>query len=202
MACRVPELERSPERVRTELKPEQLIPDVPPDTDGKRGAQPWGNAWTRTTPDDVGAGRRGVATSRPENFVRSGRWGPRTAQRPSPDPRFRSTPYRPAGAPARSPSRPRNPQTHGLSRRRLGLHLPCWQVPGWWRLRQPRPPDDAESRRPRLANAGRVCGCRKVQCPLWRIKRLPHGPSPRLLKTWPPLLAPTQVLAGERGPMA
>lgn len=35
MACRVPELERSPGRVRTELKPEQLIPDVPQTPTGK-----------------------------------------------------------------------------------------------------------------------------------------------------------------------
>lgn len=205
MACRVPELERSPGRVRTELKSQQLIPGVPQTQTGREVHIPGETRGPGRYLTTGGAGRRGVATSRPENFVRSGRWGPqppRTAQRPRPKPRPRSTPYRPAGAPARSPPLPRNLQTHGLSRRRLDLHLPCWQVPGWWRLRRPRPPDDAESRRPRLANAGRECGCLELQCPHWRIERLPRGHSLRLLETWPPLLPPTQVLAGERGPLA
>lgn len=129
---------------RVEMRSNQKS-DVPRTPGREGGNKSLEAGWRSQHPDAGGPGGGEWSRRDWKTFCKATGWVPHPGRRaeqdspPGPRPGQTLTPYRPAGAPGRSLQPLQSPEPHGQPQQRRRRHLPCWQVPGWWRQQRARP---------------------------------------------------------------
>lgn len=189
---------------RVELKWEATRnQESPGHPEGKGTSSLWKHRFARLYhPDARGPGGGEWSRRDRKTFCKATGWvhhpGP-DAEQDSPlatPPSETQTPYRPAKAPGLSLPPPQSSEPLGQPQRRRRHHLPCWQVPGWWRQLPARPAQ---------VMTYNVCAARSARPAalgwLGESAKRPQLDEHRLGAAWVPELAGTQGPAreGSRG---